>query len=186
MDVSGIDVYVLNANTAFSIEVFKIIGPHVPRGKWPINALHVPFTPSADGLYLIGKFKDLPAPYAGYAAQLVAQAGTKLVLKSPAAWRAARMVKAKRWRDACMFAAVPALFAIPLFGALSRAALLPAAALFVANLVALILTQLALTKARTDLVNTRFVADIPVPGLRLGGVIKQEEPPPTLNMNDEV
>ncbi len=184
--MSGIDVYVMNANSAFSIEVFKIIGPHVPRGKWPINALHVPFTPSADGLYLISKFKDLPAPYNGYAAQLVAQAGTKLVLMSPAAWGAARVVKAKRWRDACMFAAVPALFAIPLLGALAKAALLPAAALFVANLVALILTQLALTKARTDLVNSRFVADIPVPGLRLGGVIHREEPVPALNLNEDV
>jgi hypothetical protein len=172
--MSSVNVYVLNSNSPFSIEVFKTIGPHVPRSKWPVEALHVHFTPSADGMCVIGQFKDLPAPYGAIACQRAAQAGIKLVLLSPAAYAAAALVKAKRWRDACMYAAVPALFAIPLLSILSRAALVPAAGLFAANIVALILTQITLSRRRNDLVNTRFVADIPVPGLRLGGTIKDD------------
>jgi len=170
--VTGMNVYVLPINSAFSVEVFKTIGPYVPRSKWPVEAMSVPFNSSADGLYLMATFSDLPKPFNQAARQAVAMAGTKLVLLSPAAYFAAQVVKAKRWRDTFLYAAVPALFAVPLLGALSQALLVPVMALFLANLAALGVTQMKLTQRRADLLNTRFVADIPVPGLRLAGVVK--------------
>jgi uncharacterized membrane protein YhaH (DUF805 family) len=172
--MSGFDVYVLPPNSPFAVEVFKTIGPRIPRGKWPVEAMHVTFTPSADGMRVIGYFKDLPAPYDAVASHMVAQAGIKLVLLSPVAYLAAALVRAKRWRDACMYAAVPLLFAIPIMRILTKAAMVPVVGLFLANLAALVVTQGVLSHRRGVLVNTRFVADVPVPGLRLGGAMRDE------------
>ncbi|CAA7620133.1 hypothetical protein [Magnetospirillum sp. UT-4] len=162
-----IDVQYVTAQSKFSLEVFKVVRPHVPRERWPANPLRATFMPHPDGLYLEGSFDDLPGAYAQVAQRAVIQAGVELVRVSPVAFWAAEVVRAKRWRDAFMFFAVPLLFAIPLMGALHQSAMILAAGAFAVNLVVLIFTQGLLIRRRATLASARFVAEIPVPGMRL-------------------
>lgn len=161
------DLILINAGTPFSQEVFRRIRPAIPRERWPHEALRATFVPVADGMRLEAAFDGLPAAYAQVAARMVLQAGLDLVVKSPVAFLAAGVVRAKRWRDMFMFAAVPTLFAIPLMGILSKAIIYPTALLFIADLVCLTLAQVMLTRRRMALGGARFVAEIPVPGMRV-------------------
>lgn len=161
------DVLFINADSPFSQEVFKRIRPSIPRERWPTEPLRATFTPLPDGLALAASFDDLPPSYGQVAGRLVLQAGVDLVVKSPVARLAAGVVRAKRWRDAFLYFAVPLLFAIPLMGSLSSKAMYPAGLAFAANCVALLACQLQLTRRRVALHGSRFVAEIPVPGMRL-------------------
>lgn len=161
------DVLFITAETPFSQEVFKRIRPSIPRERWPTEPLRATFTPLADGMGFQASFDDLPPAYAQVASRLVLQAGVDLVIKSPVARLAGGVVRAKRWRDAFLYFVVPLLFAIPLMGALSGNAMYPAALTFAADLAALSFAQLQLTRRRMVLADSRFVAEIPVPGMRL-------------------
>jgi uncharacterized membrane protein YhaH (DUF805 family) len=97
----------------------------------------------------------------------VLQAGVELVMKSPVALLAGTVVRAKRWRDAFLYFTVPLLFAIPLMASLAKQGMMLASFAFAANFVALVLCQLELTRRRMMLSGSRFVAEIPVPGMRL-------------------
>ncbi|MCA1908077.1 MAG: hypothetical protein LDL39_06930 [Magnetospirillum sp.] len=168
----------LSVASPFSQEVFRLIRPHIPRERWPTAALPVTFTADVSGLFLLASFDDdgLPAASRKVAVQVIAHAGVELVVKSPFALLAAATMRAKRWRDAFMFLAVPLLFAIPLLGALSGQLMIPATGLFAADLLALILAQVQLTHRRMALAEARCVAEIPVPGLRINPSMKGPEP----------
>lgn len=161
------DIPFLNAHSPFSQEVFKCIRPRIPRERWPVEPLRATFTPRPDGLALESNFDDLPPTYARVAQQMVLLAGVDLVVKSPVARLAATVVQAKRWRDAFLFFALPLLFAIPLMGALATTAMYLATGLFAADCAALVFAQILLIRRRIVLMESRFVAEIPVPGMRL-------------------
>ncbi|MDA8231143.1 MAG: hypothetical protein M0006_07385 [Magnetospirillum sp.] len=90
-----------------------------------------------------------------------------LVLASPAALAAIRVFRAQRWRDACLYAALPLLFAIPLAGSLAGWAMRLATLLFAVDLVGLALGQGVLMRRRAVLAGHRFLAEIPVPDLKI-------------------
>lgn len=161
------EVLFLNAGSPFSQEVFKRIRPAIPRERFPHEPLRATFNCTVDGLALIASFDGLPAKYGSVAEQVVRAAGIDLVVKSPCAMLAGNVVRAKRWRDVFLYAAVPALFAIPLLTVLTKAAMMPSVGLFVLDLVALALAQAHLFHRRLALGTARFVAEIPVPGMRL-------------------
>lgn len=162
------DVQFINAGSAFAQEVFKTVRPSIPRERWPVEPIRVTFTPLIDGLGLVGNFDDVfPPRFAALATRLVVDAGVDLVVLSPAAHACAAMVRAKRWRDAFLYAFLPLLFAVPLMGALADKAMMAAAALFVADLILLILAQARMSRRRVELAAARFVAEIPVPGMKL-------------------
>ena len=172
------DLVYLSAASSFSQEVFRLIRPHIPRDHWPANALPVTFTADSSGLFLLANFDDdgLPIASRKVAIQVIAHAGVDLVVKSPFARLAAATMRAKRWRDAFLFLAVPLLFAIPLLGALAGQLMIPTAGLFVADLLALIMAQLQVSHRRAALADARCVADIPVPGLRINASLKGPVP----------
>lgn len=157
----------LTPESPFSRAVFKLIRPHIPRERWPMDSVRVLFEPAGDGLWLEAKFEGLPAAYAALAAQLVREARVDLVLQSPAAWQAAAVARTKRWRDFAMFAFVPLLFAIPLMAPLSDAAMRLALLLCGLDALALLVLQGALVKRRAAMASARFVANIPAPGLKI-------------------
>ncbi len=161
------EVVHLPPSSPFAKAVFKQIRPHVPRHVWPQDVVRASFTPSPDGFSLRARFNDFPTAYAEQAALWVRQGGLDLVLASPAGWAAARTFHAQRWRDTCLYALVPLLFAIPLSNFLSGAAMRVAALLFAVDAVLLLLTHTRLLRLRAALVATHFSADIPAPGLRL-------------------
>ncbi|MBC7905835.1 MAG: hypothetical protein H7Y60_03695 [Rhodospirillaceae bacterium] len=157
----------LPPESAFSRTIFKLVRPHIPRERWPAESVRVLFEPAGDGLWLEARFEGLPASYAALAAQLVREARVDLVLQSPAAGEAAAVARTKRWRDACLFAFVPLLFAIPLMAALSDAAMRMALLLCGVDVLALLVLQGALTKRRVAMATARFVAHVPSPGLKI-------------------
>jgi hypothetical protein len=161
----------LRPDSDFSRAVFKLIRPHIPRERWPVDAVRARFEPAGDGLWLEADFDNFPANYAALAAQLVREARVELVLKSPAAAAAAAVVRVKRWRDVFLYAFLPLMFAIPLMAPLSTNAMRLAGALFCVNLIGLLAFQAALTRARARMASGRFIANIPAPGLKihLGG-----------------
>lgn len=163
----------LGPESGFSRAVFKVVRPHIPRGAWPPDAVPGVFRPAGDGLRLDASFEGLPAAYAALAARLVAGAGVELVLASPVAAKAARAFRVRRWRDAFLYAVVPLLFAIPLLGGLGDRAMRLTVIAFCVDVAALVAAHAALLGRRAELADTRFVAEIPAPGLRL----KLEAPP---------
>ena len=116
---------------------------------------------------LQASFDDLPAAYARVAGLAVLQTGVELVMKSPVALLAKTVVRAKRWRDAFLYFTIPLLFAIPLMASLAKTGMMLASFAFPVNFVALVISQLELTRRRMALSGSRFVAEIPVPGMRL-------------------
>ncbi|HLO75723.1 MAG TPA: hypothetical protein VK196_04635 [Magnetospirillum sp.] len=166
----------LQPESEFSRAVFKVIRPHIPRERWPVDSVLGRFQAGDDGMWLSADFDDFPRSYAVLAAQLVQQAGVDLVLKSPMALAAAAVVAVKRWRDAALYAFLPLMFAIPLMAALSDAAMRSAVLFFCVDLVALVIFQALLVGKRAKLAEGRFIAHIPAPGLKihLGG--RQEGP----------
>lgn len=163
------DLVYVSAASPFSQEIFRRIRPGIPRERWPIEAMTVSFTADPSGLFLRASFdgSDLPASYAQQAMQVIAHAGVDLVAQSPFATMAAAVIRAKRWRDMFLFLAVPLLFGIPLAGAALDRLMMPAAGLFLVDLLGLILLQLQLTRRKIAIANARCVAEIPVPGMRL-------------------
>lgn len=118
-------------------------------------------------MWLEAAFDNFPTSYANLATRLVRDAGVDLVIKSPMAAAAAATVRAKRWRDAGLYAFLPLMFAIPLMAALSDAAMRLAGLLFCVNLLALVLFQALLVRKRTRMAEARFIAFIPAPGLKI-------------------
>lgn len=168
----------LPPSSPFAKAVFKQIRPHIPRQAWPREAVRASFMPAPDGFSLRARFDDFPAAYAAEAAQWVRKGGVDLVLASPAGWVAARTFRAQRWRDTCLYALVPLLFAIPLSGVLSGTAMRVAAAVFALDAVLLAATHLRLVRWRARLVAAAFSAAIPTPGLHLGVVATSGLPRP--------
>ncbi len=157
----------LPANSAFSKDVYKLIRPSIPRAAWPSEAIRTAFTSDPDGYFLTAEFSGLPSDYAKLAGQLVRHAGGELVMASPLAGMAAAVARAHWWRDMCLFAFVPLLFAIPLMASLSTAAMRLCLIPFVADCVGLVLTQMSLSLARGRLGDVQFIAEIPTPSLHL-------------------
>lgn len=157
----------LQPESNFSRSIFKLIRPHIPRERWPIDVVRARFEPAGDGLWLQADFDNFSAAHAALAAQLVREAGVDLIIKSPSAPAAASVVRAKRWRDMALYAFLPLLFAIPLMAALSDAAMRLAILLFCVDLAALVGFQAALVRQRAKMVQARFIALIPAPGLKI-------------------
>jgi hypothetical protein len=156
----------LPANSAFSRLVFETIRPRIPRIAWP-DQLMGSFRPTADGLAFDATFDGLPAGYAAAASALVREIETKLMVLSPAVDAARSVVAAKRWRDTFLYASLPLLFAIPLMAALTAWAMQLATGAFTLDLAALAVAQVALGQRRRVLAAASFMAEIPVPGMRL-------------------
>ena len=155
----------------FSRAVFKVIRPHIPRERWPVDAVLARFEGGGDGLWLNADFDSFSGPYAAVARQLVREAGVDLVLKSPLASAAAAVVRTKRWRDVGFYAFLPLMFAIPLMAVLSDTAMRSAVFFFCLDTASLIAFQAILVRKRALLATERFIAYIPAPGLKihLGG-----------------
>ena len=165
------DVTHLPPDAPFSRSVFKHIRPHIPRPRWPDTPVWASFSPTVDGFALEARFEDLPPAYAELAARWVRQAGLDLVMESPAGPAAAALFRAQRWRDSCLYALVPLLFAIPLAASLSMMAMRGAGLLFTFDVVALVLTQAQLAHRRARLAAAHFSAEIPSPGQRLRAAV---------------
>jgi hypothetical protein len=161
------DIVVLPVNSAFSRAVFEELRPKIPRAAWPDESIKGTFTPSANGLYLNVGFDGFQPSYALLASHLVREAKVKLVLMSPCFTEARQVMQIRRWRDMFLYSAVPLLFAIPLLASLSATAMRTSTALFAVDAVLLALSHGVLMTARSKLLGRRFIADIPVPGLRL-------------------
>lgn len=157
----------LPPESEFCRAVFKLIRPHIPRERWPVDTVRARFEPGGDGLWLDAYFDDLPTAYAHLAAQLVRESGVNLVIASPMAAAAAAVVRAKRWRDAALYAFLPLMFAIPLMAPLSEGAMHLAALLFGVDLIVLPVFQNTLAGKRKQLKAAHFIAFIPAPGLKL-------------------
>lgn len=132
-----------------------------------MDTVRARFEAGENGLWLAADFDNFPANYATLAAVLVREAGVDLVLKSPMALAAVAVVRAKRWRDVCLFAFLPLMFAIPLMAALSDAVMRLAVFLFCMDLVILISFQALLIRQRARMIASRFIAFIPAPGLKI-------------------
>jgi len=158
---------ILPPDSAFSRAVYTEIRPAIPRANWPGGALRATFVPAPDGLSLIASFEGLPPAAAAVAAQVVRQAKVDLVLASPVAYFAAAVVKARRWRDVFLYALLPCLFAIPLMAPLGSTFMHLCFLLFALNTAGLIGTHAVLLQRRAAMTAGRFMAMIPVPGLRL-------------------
>lgn len=168
----------LQPDSEFSRAVFKVIRPHIPRERWPMETVRARFEAGASGLWLEGAFDDFPIPCAKLATRLVREAGVDLVIQSPLAAEAAAVVRAKRWRDAGLYAFLPLMFAIPLMAALSDAVMHLAGLLFCVDLVALAIFQAMLVRKRAHMAAARFIAFIPAPGLKIALSGRTEGPPP--------
>lgn len=165
----------LSPQSSFSRTVFKLIRPHISRERWPAENIRAVFEPMGDGLWLEARFEGFSASAAALATQLVRDEGVGLVLQSPAAWAASCVARSKRWRDFCLFSALPLLFVIPFMGALPGAAMQLAAGLFFMDMVALLWLQGQLARNRSRMTAARFVANIPGPGQKIQRA--QEEHP---------
>lgn len=151
----------------FSRAVFKVIRPHIPRERWPVDAVRARFEPGRDGLWLEADFDSFSSSFAALASQLVRDAGVDLVIKSPLASLAAAVIRAKRWRDACLYAFLPLMFAIPLMAALSDTAMRLALLVFCVNLLGLGAFHAAVVRRRVRMRAERFIAFVPAPGLKI-------------------
>lgn len=165
------DIVVLPVGSVFSRAVYDVLRPKIPRAAWPDDSIRATFTPSADGLYLNVGFEGFQPSYALLASHLVREAKVKLVLMSPCFTEARQVMQIRRWRDMFLFGAVPLLFAIPLLASLSATAMRASTALFAVDAVLLALSHGVLLTARAKLLARRFIADIPVPGLRLKAAV---------------
>jgi uncharacterized membrane protein YhaH (DUF805 family) len=157
----------LTPDSAFSRAIYTEIRPAIPRQHWPVDALKATFTTAANGLALSAEFEGLPVNVAAVANHVILKAGVSLVLASPVAPVAARVVASQRWRDMFLYAFLPLLFAIPLMGALAPGAMKGAIGLFGIEVLGLIATHARLMRWRGELARSRFVAQIPTPGLRI-------------------
>ncbi|CAA7626995.1 hypothetical protein [Magnetospirillum sp. SS-4] len=158
---------ILSPDAAFSRAVYTRIRQAIPRSQWPAEALRATFTPSPDGLSLESSFEGLPPQAAMIASNVVRQAKVDLVLASPAARLAVAVVRARRWRDTFLYGLLPLLFAIPLMAALAPLAMRISMGLCAIDAAALFASHAALLQSRSRLVQCRFIAHIPTPGLRI-------------------
>lgn len=158
---------VLTPDSEFSRAVYKEIRPAIPRAHWPVEALRASFTPTADGLALVASFDGLSPTYAALAAQVVFRAKVDLVLVSPVAALASAVVYMRKWRDTFLYAVLPFLFAIPLMAPLGDGAMRISFVLFAMDCLALLISHARLLQCRSRLLDGRFLAEIPTPGLRI-------------------
>lgn len=158
---------ILPPESAFSRAVYTEIRPAIPRAHWPAEALRAVFVPSPDGLALDAVFEGLPAADAAVAAQKVQRAGVDLVLASPVAYLAAAVVRSRRWRDTFLYALLPFLFAVPLMATLGEGAMRISMGLFALDALALLAAHAQLMQGRSAMIQNRFIALIPTPGLRI-------------------
>lgn len=157
----------LPPTSTFSKEVYKRVRPHVPRANWPPETVRAAFTAATDGAALRAEFDDFPDDYARIAARAVREAGGELVMMSPLAPAVAAVVQARWWRDTCLLAFVPLMFAIPLMAALGDLAMRLSVVVFTIDSLVLAFSWVVLGMRRSALAGERFAADIPAPGLRL-------------------
>ena len=159
---------ILPPNSHFSQEIFKLIRPGIPNQAWPVGQPVIGlFMPIPSGMGLVAEFEHLPAGYKKQAERVVFAKGVSLVKDSPAAIAANTMFKAKRWRDIFMFALLPLVFAIPIADGLFENADHIATLIAGLDLAGLVLSQIRLGQAQTALVEARFIAQIPTPGMRI-------------------
>ena len=159
---------ILPSNSAFSMEVFKIIRPGIPNQAWPVGQPVVGlFLPIPSGLGLVAEFEHLFGSHKKQAEQAVLAHGFELMKHSPAAYQANQVFKAKRWRDACMFALLPLLFAIPIVDGLFSSADHLMMLISAADFCGFVAMQLRLGSAQKTLVESRFIAHIPTPSMRI-------------------
>lgn len=159
---------ILPPNSHFSQEIFKLIRPKIPNEAWPVGQPVVClFMPIPSGMALVAEFEHLPAGYKKQAEQTIMAKGVSLVKDSPAAIPANTMFKAKRWRDIFMFALLPLVFAIPIVDGLFNNADHIVTLIAGLDLVGLVLAQIRLGQTQTALVEARFIAQIPTPGMRI-------------------
>lgn len=157
----------LAPETPFCRAVFTLVRPHIPRERWPADSVLVRVSGGGDGLWLDADFDGFPRAQARLAADLVRQAGWDLVALSPLALSALAVMRAKRWRDFCLYAFLPLLFAIPLMGSLSDIAMTAAGIAFAADVVGLAVTQGLLGRARATMQAAHFIAHVPAPGRKM-------------------
>jgi hypothetical protein len=93
--------------------------------------------------------------------------GASLVLDSPAAFQAILVYKAKSLRDVALYALVPILFIIPIINGLISKFTHFSIALSVLDFAVLIAAQLRLGILQKKLKNSRFIAHIPTPGMKV-------------------
>ena len=159
---------ILSPNSVFSREVFKIIRPHIPAHGWPVGQpVTGLFLPIPSGMALMAEFEHLSGEYRKHAEQAVLEKGVELVLESPSAPHAYSVFKAKRWRDVCLYALLPMLFTMPVFNGLFPNAIHGLMIATVADMAGLIASQLILSRTQTRLIESRFIAHIPTPGMRI-------------------
>jgi len=159
---------ILQPSSHFSREVFNVLRTVVPRHSWPVGQPIVGlFLPIPSGMGLMAEFEHLSGESKKHAEQAVLDKGVSLVLESPAAPQAVAVFRAKRWRDIGMYALLPLLFAIPIVDGLfpngGHATILIA----VADFAVLVASQLRMSQAQKALVESRFIAHIPTPGMRI-------------------
>ena len=159
---------ILPPNSHFSQEVFKTIRPGVPDQAWPVGQPVVGlFLPIPSGLALMAEFENLHGGYKKQAEQMVLAKGLSLVRSSPAAAAANAVFKSKRWRDIFMYSLLPLVFAIPIVDGLFANADHLAMALSGLDFIAFAASQLRLMQARQTLVESRFIAHIPTPSMKI-------------------
>ena len=159
---------ILSPDSPFSREIFKLIRPGVPHQSWPVaQPLIGLFMPIPSGMALVAEFEYLTGPAKKYAEQAILSKGVALVKESPAAYQANLMFKAKRWRDICMFALLPLIFAIPIVDGLFEPADHAVMLIAAADFIGLIAAQLNLGRAQDALVESRFIAHIPTPSMKI-------------------
>jgi len=167
------DGVILPPNSRFSQEIFKLIRPGIPQHGWPVGQpIMGLFQPLPNGMGLVAEFEHLSADHKRYAEYLILEKGAPLVMESPAAPKAVAVYKAKSWRDVSLYALLPVLFMVPVVDGLVANATHLAVAAAAVNLVILIASQLKLTRAQTALSESRFIAHIPTPGMKISIVHK--------------
>jgi len=159
---------ILQPNSYFSQEVFKLIRPGIPSHGWPVGQpVTGLFTPIPSGMGLMAEFEHLSHDHRIHAEQTILEKGVSLVLASPAAHEAYAVFKVKRWRDTLLFGLLPLLFAIPVIDGLFPKATHAVMMITVADLVGLVAAQLRLGQVQKILTESRFIAHIPTPSMKI-------------------
>jgi uncharacterized membrane protein YhaH (DUF805 family) len=150
---------VLPPNSEFSKMVFKILRPGIPVAGWPMGV------PS--GTAMVVNFEEMTGDYKKYAEYTVYKKSGSLIMASPAAGAAIAVLQAKRLRDICLYSLLPLLFAIPISYGLAPKISTLITIVSVVDAAALIATQLILLKCQKTLANSKFIAHIPTPSLKI-------------------
>lgn len=159
---------ILQPNSFFSQEVFKVIRPGIPTHGWPVGQpVTGLFMPLPSGMGLTAEFEHLSHDHRKHAEQAVLDKGVSLVLCSPAARAAYAVFQSKRWRDLFMYGLLPMVFAIPIIDGLFPKATHAIMMAAVTDFIGLVAMQLRLGQLQKTLAESRFIAHIPTPGMRI-------------------